>query len=137
MMSLSDFWPIFLYEFKLNQSSAETAQKINQVFGNDIIYQRNVRRWLAKLCFGNFNHKDQPRYGRPAVIQDENLRSLVEIDIKSTVLKWQWSKKLRVVLLLIALYLYCYNCVIECIYSDVKILFSYCGIGCDKMFLEL
>ena len=37
MMSLSDFRPIFLYELKLNQIAAETARKINQVFGNDSV----------------------------------------------------------------------------------------------------
>ena len=42
MTSLSDFRPIFLYEFKLNQNAAETAQKINQVFGNDSVNERNA-----------------------------------------------------------------------------------------------
>ena len=44
MMSLSDFQPIFLYEYKLNQSTAETARKINQAFGNDSVNERTVRR---------------------------------------------------------------------------------------------
>ena len=35
VMSLSDFRPIFLYEFKLNQSAVEIVRKINQAFGND------------------------------------------------------------------------------------------------------
>ena len=43
MMLLSDFRPIFLYEFKLNQSAAETARKINQAFGNDNVNERIVR----------------------------------------------------------------------------------------------
>ena len=43
MMSLSDFRPIFLYEFKLNQSAAETARKINQTFGNDSVNEHTVR----------------------------------------------------------------------------------------------
>ena len=32
----------FFYEFKLNQSAAETAQKINQAFGNDSVNERTV-----------------------------------------------------------------------------------------------
>ena len=48
-MSLSDFRQIFFYEFKLNQSAAETARKINQVFGHDSVYERTVRRWFAKF----------------------------------------------------------------------------------------
>ena len=42
MMSLSDFRSIFLYEFKLNQSAAETARKINQAFGNDSVNEQCV-----------------------------------------------------------------------------------------------
>ena len=43
MMALSDFRSIFLYEFKLNQSTDETARKINQAFGNDSVHERTVR----------------------------------------------------------------------------------------------
>ena len=41
-MSLNDFRSIFLYEFKLIQSAAETARKINQTFGNDSVNERTV-----------------------------------------------------------------------------------------------
>ncbi|CAH2085375.1 unnamed protein product [Euphydryas editha] len=54
-MLLSDFRPIFLYEFKLNQSGAETAQKINQTFGNDSVNERTIRRWFAKFRSGHFS----------------------------------------------------------------------------------
>lgn len=85
MMSLSDFRPIFLYEFKLNQSAAETARKINQAFGNDSVNERTVRRWFAKFRSGDFSLEDEPRSGRPRVIQDEDLRTLVETDPSQTV----------------------------------------------------
>ena len=42
MMSLSGFRSPFLYKFKLNQSAAETARKINQTFGN---FSLNVDLW--------------------------------------------------------------------------------------------
>ena len=44
MMSLSDFRPIFLYDFKLNQNAAETARKINQAFANDGVNERTAWR---------------------------------------------------------------------------------------------
>ena len=49
MMSLRDFWIIFLYEFKLNQSTAETARKINQVFDNDSVNERTVRLFIPEI----------------------------------------------------------------------------------------
>ena len=85
MMSLSDFRPIFLYEFKLNQSAAEIARKINQAFGNDSVNEHTVRRWFAKFRSGDFSLEDEPRSGRPIIIQDEDLRTLVKTAASQTV----------------------------------------------------
>ena len=60
MMSLSDFRSIFLYEFKLNLSVAETARKIKEAFGNDSVNERTVRRWFAKFRSGDFSLKMSP-----------------------------------------------------------------------------
>ena len=84
-MSFSDFRPFFLYKYKLNQSATETARKVNQAFGNDSVNERTVRRRFAKFCAGNFSLEDKPRRGRPTVIQDEDLMTLVETDPSQTV----------------------------------------------------
>ena len=89
MMSLSDFRPIFLYEFKLNQSAADTARKINLTFGNDSVNERTFRRWFAIFRSGDFSLEDEPRSGRPTVIQDEDLRTLVGTDPSQTVMGWR------------------------------------------------
>ena len=60
MIPLSNFRPIFLYEFKLNQSAAEIVRKINQAFGNDSVNKRTVRRWFPKFRSGDFSLKDKP-----------------------------------------------------------------------------
>ena len=67
IMLLGDFRPTFLYEFKLSQSAAETTRKIKQVFGNDGVNERTVRRWFAKFRSGDFSLKDDPRSGRSTV----------------------------------------------------------------------
>nr|XP_023030100.1 uncharacterized protein LOC111518017 [Leptinotarsa decemlineata] len=85
VMSSSDFRTIYLYEYKLNQSAAKTAQKINEAFGNGSVNERTVRRWFAKFRSGDFSLEDEPRSGRPTVIQDEALRSLMETDPSQTV----------------------------------------------------
>ena len=58
MTSLSEFQPIFLYEFKLNQNAAETARKINQTFGNNSVNERTALSQFAKFRSGNFSLED-------------------------------------------------------------------------------
>ena len=84
MMLLSDFLPIFLYGSKLNQSTDETARKINQAFGNDSVNERIVRSWFVKFRSGDFSLEDESRSDRPTVIQDEDLRTPVETDPPQT-----------------------------------------------------
>ena len=70
----------FSLRIQIEPSAAETARKINQAFGNDSVNERSVRRWFAKFRSGDFSLEDEPRNGRPTVIQDEDLRTLVETD---------------------------------------------------------
>ena len=69
----------------MNQSAAETARKINQVFGNNSVNERTVRRWFEKFRSRDFSLEDEFRSGRPTVIQDEDLKTLVETDPSQTV----------------------------------------------------
>ena len=53
-MSLSDFLPNFLYKFKLNQSAAGRARKINQVFCNMIVlmnalFDTGLRNYVPEI----------------------------------------------------------------------------------------
>ena len=59
-----------LSEFR-QKKRCRTPRKINQAFGNDNVSERTVRRWLAKFCSGDFGLDDEPRSGRPTVMQDE------------------------------------------------------------------
>ena len=58
---------------------------MNQAFGNNSANERTVRRWFAKLHFGDFSLEDEPRSDRPTVIQDKDLRSLMDTDPLKTV----------------------------------------------------
>ncbi|CAH2099086.1 unnamed protein product [Euphydryas editha] len=79
-MSLNNFWLIFLYKFKLNLNAAKTARKINQAFGNDSVNERTVGRWFAKFRSRDFSLEVEPQSAQPRVIQDEDLRTLMETD---------------------------------------------------------
>ena len=92
MMSLNDFRSIFLYEFKVNQSAAETVRKINQAFGNYSVNVRTIRSWFAKFRSKDFGLEDEPRSGRFTAIQGEDLRTLVETDRPITNGAWDGGR---------------------------------------------
>ena len=50
-----------------------------------IVLMNDVRRWFAKFRFRDFSLEGEPRSGRSTVIQDEDLRTLVETDPLQTV----------------------------------------------------
>ena len=87
-MLLRDLRTIFLYEFKLNQSAAETVQKNNQAFGNDSVNNTHVdvdlRNFVTEILGPKTSSADEPRSGQPTVIQDEDLWTLVETDPSQT-----------------------------------------------------
>ena len=68
--------------YTLYIGAAETARKINQAFGNDSVNERTIQGWFAKFRSGDFSLEDEPRSGRPIVIQDEDLRILVETETR-------------------------------------------------------
>ena len=49
-----------------------------------IVLMNDVRRWFAKFRFRDFSLEDEPRSGRPTVIQDEDLRTSVDTDPSQT-----------------------------------------------------
>lgn len=67
-----------LYEFKLGSKAAVACRKIRTAFGEDVISERTAQKWFKKFASGDEGIDDAPRSGRPTVIDDEELRVLVE-----------------------------------------------------------
>jgi histone-lysine N-methyltransferase SETMAR len=84
-MKNRDFRVIFLYEFKLGHNAAEAARNINAAFGNETASERTIRYWFEKFRAGDTSLENEER-GRPeSVIDDDQLRALVEEDPRKTV----------------------------------------------------
>uniref|UniRef100_A0A0K0EMP3 HTH_48 domain-containing protein n=1 Tax=Strongyloides stercoralis TaxID=6248 RepID=A0A0K0EMP3_STRER len=69
---------IFLYEYKLGQSTSETAWKINTAFGKSSILKRTLERWFKKFRNGDTSLEDKEGRGRNSVLENEELRTLVK-----------------------------------------------------------
>ncbi|XP_064130194.1 histone-lysine N-methyltransferase SETMAR-like [Loxodonta africana] len=84
-VSLKDLRILFLYEFKLGHSAAEASRNINSVFGGGSVSERTVRWWFEKFRSGVMSLKNEPR-GRPkSVLNEDQLRAMVEANPKSAI----------------------------------------------------
>ena len=84
-MSKRDFRNIFFHEFKLRRNAAQTARNINEVWGEGSVNECTVQRWYQKFRSGNTSLEDEPHGSRPPVIDNDQLKVLIEADpLKST-----------------------------------------------------
>lgn len=86
-MSCRDIRQIYFYEFRLGTKAAETARKVNEVWGHGTVNQSTVRRWYQKFRKGDLSIQDEERIGRPSVLNNKELKALVEKDTRTTIRK--------------------------------------------------
>lgn len=84
-MSYRDLRQIYFYEFKLGTNAAETARKINEVWGQGSVNQSTVRRWYKKFSDGCVTLEDAERIGRPSKLDDKDLKDLVKRNTRVTI----------------------------------------------------
>ena len=77
-MKKEDLRLLFLHEFKLGNNAAKTTANINKAWGESTASERTVQRWYQKFCGGDETLKDEDGRGRPPIIQNEDLRAIVE-----------------------------------------------------------
>jgi hypothetical protein len=79
-MSKQEFRQIYFYEFKLGRTAAQTAQNINEVWGQGSVNESTVQGWFKKCRNVEFDLGDKKGRGRPSEIDDDELGALVEAD---------------------------------------------------------
>jgi len=85
MISVRDYRVIILYEYKLGHNAAQAMRNINEAFGANTVNSRMVQRWFQNFRNGNMNLENQER-GRPSSVVDDNqLKDLIEKDTQTTV----------------------------------------------------
>lgn len=71
---------IFEYEFLRGNTAAQTTRNINDVYGPNTACINTVHYWFNRFKTGNFELKNEPR-GRPVTIVDnDELKAIVEAD---------------------------------------------------------
>ena len=85
MSSRHDLRILYVYEFKLGLSAAQSTRNLNTVFGEDNAEESTIRRWFAKFHFGDFDLPDEEGRGRNHSTDNEELRTLVARSLQTTV----------------------------------------------------
>ena len=74
------FQHIILYYFKKHKNAAETQEKICAVCGEGATTDQRCQKCFAKVCAGDFLLDDAPWLGRPAEVDGDQIKILIEIN---------------------------------------------------------
>ena len=75
---------IFEYELHRGTSAAETARRINDVYGDGAAKENTVRFWFQRFRSGNIDLQNKPR-GRPKTkVDNEEVKAIVVADPSQT-----------------------------------------------------
>uniref|UniRef100_A0A1I7X3J6 HTH_48 domain-containing protein n=1 Tax=Heterorhabditis bacteriophora TaxID=37862 RepID=A0A1I7X3J6_HETBA len=69
-----------LYEFQQGRNATEACRNLLKVFGEGSVSDRTCRRWFERFGTGDFDLYDKLRSGRPSLIDDDVVKTMLEQD---------------------------------------------------------
>ena len=70
-----------LYFIRISTRNAtEACRNLLKVFGEGVVTDRTCRRWFKKFETGDFDLSDKPCSGRPSLIDDDVVKTMLEQD---------------------------------------------------------
>jgi histone-lysine N-methyltransferase SETMAR len=68
---------LLCYYWKQNLKATEAVKKIYEVEDEDVISNRTAQNWFKRFNDGDTSLEDEPRSGRPVIVDSEALREAV------------------------------------------------------------
>ena len=68
---------IMLYYFRKGKNATET-QKICAVCGGDAVTDQTCQKWFVKFCAGHFLPDEAPQCGKPAEVDSDQIKTLID-----------------------------------------------------------
>lgn len=84
-MNQRDIRVLYLYEWKSGHNAAAAARNINAAFGEDFAKERTIRHWFERFRSGDESLEDEDRGRPPSLLNDDQLKAMVEADPRQTV----------------------------------------------------
>jgi len=75
---------LMLFYFRKGKNAAQTENKICIVYGDHAVAESIIRKWFTRFRNGNFDLEDQERSGRPAVVHDDQILTLIKNNPRHT-----------------------------------------------------
>jgi len=67
-----------LFYFRKGKNATQTRKKICAVYGEDAVSERVCQNWFAKFRAGDTTCEDRERSGKPLMVDDDQIKSLIE-----------------------------------------------------------
>ena len=92
MEKLEHFRHVLLSEFNRGVKAEEAVRKKNicAVYGDNAIGGSTARKWFSRFKEDRFDVSDTPRSGRPSVLDDDCLNTLIHNDPRQCSLLENW-----------------------------------------------
>ena len=75
-----------LYYFKRGENATEMQKKICAVYGEGAMTDQTCQKWFVKFHVGDFSLDDATRSGRPAEVDSNQIKTLIENNQRYTTL---------------------------------------------------
>jgi len=75
---------ILLFYFRKGKSAVQARKKLLDVYGEDVLTQRQCQNWFTKFRSGNFDVEDAPRSGRPVEADEDQIKALIDANRRIT-----------------------------------------------------
>ena len=79
------FRHILLFYFRKGKNASEAAKKLRNVYGEEVLKDRQCQNWFDKFGSGDFSLKGEQRSGRPNEVDDDQINAIIESDRPVTV----------------------------------------------------
>ena len=74
-----------LFYFRKGKNAAQAAKKLRDVYGEEVLKDRECRNWLGKFRSEDFSLKDEQLSGRPNEVDYDQIKAIILSDHHVTV----------------------------------------------------